>query len=146
MTIAEHPYVGRLQNKESQLHKLMNEIFHLADNDLLLSDKDSGENDYTMTLKFAEKLDFISQVLNGLSRQCTDRAQKIRDNVDAARDTKVHMQDILDVNYTQPHRTKLERSDKLKQILREIHGLETGNESVEWIRDYQQLVKREYSP
>ena len=147
VTDVEHPFVARLQNKESQLHKLMNDIFHLADNDLLLSDKDSGENDYTMTLKFADKLDFISEILNGLSRQCTDRANKIRDNVDAARDTKIHMQNvILDTDFGQQQHTKTERSDKMKEILRQIHGLKTGYEAVQWIKNYSQLIKREHAP
>ena len=147
VTDLEHPFVARLQNKESQLHKLMNEIFHLADNDLLLSDKDSGENDYTMTLKFADKLDFISEILNGLSRQCTDRANNIRHNVDAARDTKIHMQNvILDMDFAQQQNTKIERSDKMKEILREIHGLKTGYEAVQWIKNYSQLIKREHAP
>ena len=55
----------------------MNDIFYLGDNDLLLTDKDSGENDYSMTLKFAHKLDYIAEILTGLSSNCTEHAKRI---------------------------------------------------------------------
>ena len=141
----EHPFMYHLECKESMLHKLMNEIFHIADNDLLLSDKDSGENDYSMMLKFADKLDFFCEVLVGLSKRCTEHAQDIRDKVDAARDCKVYMQDIiLDMDIEQPT-TKLERSDTLKEILCKLHGLQYGTESVKWICDHSKLTKHEHA-
>ena len=141
----EHPFMYCLECKESMLHKLMNEIFHIADNDLLLSDKDSGENDYSMMLKFADKLDFFCEVLVGLSKRCTEHAQDIQDKVAATRDRKVYMQDIiLDMDIEQPT-TKLERSDTLKEILRKLHGLQYGTESVKWIHDHSKLIKHEHA-
>ena len=141
----EHPFMYHLECKESMLHKLMNEIFYIADNDLLLSDKDSGENDYSMMLKFADKLDFFSQVLVRLSKRCTDHAQDIRDKVDAARDHKVYMQDIILDMDIEHSTTKHERSDTLKEILRKFHGVQYGTESVKWIRDHSKLIKREHT-
>ena len=124
----------------------MNDIFYLADNDLLLTDKDSGENDYSMTLKFAHKLDYIAEILTGLSSNCTDCAKRIRDTVDDARDQKVQMQEVIPDVQLVDNITKIERSDELKEILKLIHGLETGMETVPWIKDYSKLVKREYAP
>ena len=124
----------------------MNDIFYLADNDLLLTDKDSGENDYFMTLKFVHKLDYIAEILTGLSSNCTERAKRIRDTVDDARDQKVQMQEFIPDVQLVDNITKMERSDELKEILKRIHGLETGTETVPWIKDYSKLVKHEYAP
>ena len=143
---AEHPYIAQLERKESLLHKVMNDIFYLADNDLLLTDKDSGENDYSMTLKFAHKLDYIAEILTGLSSNCTEHAKRIHDTVDDARDQKVQMQEVIPDVQLVDNITKMERSDELKEILKRIHGLETGTETVPWIKDYSKLVKHEYAP
>ena len=114
---AEHPYIARLERKESLLHKVMNDIFYLADNDLL-TDKDSGENDYSMTLKFAHKLDYIAEILTGLSSNCTECAKRICNTVDDARDQKVQMQEVIPDVQLVNNITKMERSDELKEILK----------------------------
>ena len=38
-----HPYILKFETRESKIHVMMNKLFDLADTDMLLCDRDSGE-------------------------------------------------------------------------------------------------------
>ena len=77
----EHPYIQKIDAKLDKLHTLINGIFELADNDLIIADRDTGINDYDMQFKFAEKLDNISADLKKLIKDCSDQASLIREKI-----------------------------------------------------------------
>ena len=52
----------------------MVKIFNLADTDMIVHDAESGLNDYSKNLKFADELDDISKHLVGLSQECCEKA------------------------------------------------------------------------
>ena len=91
----EHPYKVKLDLKKSKLLKIMNDIFQLADNDLIVCDFDTGLNDYSKNLKFADNLDVISKELTVLSKECSDKANAIRDRIAQAKEDKRLIQDIV---------------------------------------------------
>ena len=74
-----HPYTAKLELAKSKLLKVMGTIFSLANNDLIVCDFDTGLNDYSKNLKFAEDLDSLSKELIVLSKDCTEKANTIRE-------------------------------------------------------------------
>ena len=91
----EHPYTVKMHTAKSKLLHLMGKIFDIADNDLLVCDFDTGLNDYTKNLKFADDLDSISKELAVLSNDCTNKANAIRDKIDQAKEDKRLIQDVV---------------------------------------------------
>ena len=91
----EHPYTLKLEQKKSKLSSLLNSIYDLANNDLLVCDFDSGLNDYSKNLKFADELDEMSKLLISLSKDCTDKANVIRERIDQAKEDKRLIQDVV---------------------------------------------------
>ena len=91
----EHPYALKLEAKKSKLLKVMADIFALANNDLIVCDFDTGLNDYSKNLKFADDLDNISKELIVLSKECSDKAVIIRDRIDQAKEDKRLIQDVV---------------------------------------------------
>ena len=63
-----HPYILKFETRESKLHVMMNKLFDLANTDMLLCDRDSGVNDYSLNKKLADKLDNVGKYLVGLSK------------------------------------------------------------------------------
>ena len=57
----QHPYVIKLNIKLYKLDTLMNQIFEIADNNLILTDARTGLNDFSMNDLFAKKLDSLSK-------------------------------------------------------------------------------------
>ena len=57
----------------------MSDIYALANNDLIVCDFDTGLNDYSKNVKFADDLDKISKELIVLSKECADKAVIICD-------------------------------------------------------------------
>ena len=91
----EHPYTLKLQTRKSKLRELLNKIFALADNDVIVCDRETGLNDYTKNLKFADELEDIAKHLIGLSQECTRKAALIRKRIDDAKEDKRLVQDIV---------------------------------------------------
>ena len=89
-----HPYVIKLDMKLEMMRHVMNNIFDMADSNLVLTDAKSGLNDFSMNYEFADKLDNLSKDIHGLADRITDKASEIRDKVEKARDTKRKMQDV----------------------------------------------------
>ena len=73
----------------------MNDIFQLANNDLIVCDFDTGLNDYSKNFKFADNLDVISKELIVLSKECSDKANAIMDRIAQAKGDKHLIQDIV---------------------------------------------------
>ena len=73
----------------------MNQIFDIANTDLVVFDHDCGLNDYSKNKKFADVLDKISKELVVLSKTCTDSANKLCEKTEQAEDQKCSMQDII---------------------------------------------------
>ena len=86
-----HPYILKFETRESKLHVMMNKLFDLADTDMLLCDRDSGVNDYSLNKKLADKLDNVGKYIVGLSKRCTDKANEIREKIARAKDKKINM-------------------------------------------------------
>ena len=90
-----HPYILKFETREYKIHKILNSLFALADNDLVVSDRETGLNDWSMNLEFARKLDSMAKTLAGFSRRCSEQANVVCDKVNAACDVKRKMQDIV---------------------------------------------------
>ena len=91
----EHPYKVRLDIQKSKLMRVMNKIFEIADNDLIVCDFDTGLNDYSKNLSFANELETIAKELTVLSKDCADKAVRIRDRIDQAKEDKRLIQDVV---------------------------------------------------
>ena len=97
----EHPHSIKLCTRKRKLLELMVKIFNLADTDMIVCDAESGLNDYSKNLKFADELDDISKNLIGLSQECCEKANAICQKVADAKEDKrliqdnVHLQDIV---------------------------------------------------
>ena len=109
----QHPYQVKLDNSKSKLQKLMNHIFDLANNDLIVCDIDTGLNDYTKNLSFADQLDAMSKELIVLSKACTDKATVIRDRIAEAKENKRVIQDIV---YLTEVTKESEKCDEIRYI------------------------------
>ena len=55
----KHPHSIKLRTRKRKLSELMVKIFNLADMDMIVCDVESGLNDYSKNLKFADELDDI---------------------------------------------------------------------------------------
>ena len=119
---------------ETKLHGLLNKLFDLASNDLILTDRDSGLNDYEPTLKFADRLDSLSEVLIGLSKDCVEKATAIRTTVEGLKEKKINMQEVLEIG------TVTNLADACP-LIKERAELKIPLE--DWITDETQLLKRE---
>ena len=87
--------MAKMRTKRAKLGELLNQIFDIADTDLVVFDCDTGLNDYEKNKKFADALDDLSKQLIVLSNTCTDRATKLRDKISDAEDQKHSLQDVI---------------------------------------------------
>ena len=84
-----HPYVVKLNIQLSKLNCLLNKIYDLADNDLLMSNAKTGLNDYTISEKFVKKLEKTSKLVISMANRLTEKAAEIQEKIDNARDRKL---------------------------------------------------------
>ena len=91
----EHPYTLKLRRRKAKLQEMLHKIFELAQTDILICDRETGLNDYSKNLKFADELDDISKHLVGLSQECTNKAAQIRQRIDDAKEDKRQLQDVV---------------------------------------------------
>ena len=74
-----HPNSIRLDAKSQKLHHLMNQIWELADTNLVVV---SGtESDYSQNLEFADRLENFATLLHGLAGHCQEKAVVIRQRI-----------------------------------------------------------------
>ena len=75
----------------------MEELYELGDSDLIVCDMETGLNNYTKNLKFADELEDLAKCLIVLSGNCNKKANKIWDRVDTAKEDKRLIQDIVEL-------------------------------------------------
>ena len=63
----QHPYVIKLNIKLYKLDTLMNQIFEIADSNLILTYAKTGLNDFSMNESFAKKLNSVSKNVHSLA-------------------------------------------------------------------------------
>ena len=93
----EHPYTLKLRTRKAKLQEMLLKIFKLADNNILVCDRETGLNDYTKNEKFADELDDIAKHLVGLSQECTTKAARIHERIADAKEDKHQLQDIVHI-------------------------------------------------
>ena len=106
----------KLHTQKSKLQELLHKIFQLADNDILVCDHETGLNDYTKNLKFADELDDISKYLVGLSQECSQKAERIRERIADAKEDKWLIQDVV---YLQEVVKDTEKDDYVRHCRKE---------------------------
>ena len=90
-----HPYILKFDRQEAKLKEILENMYTLALNDLLVCNRDSGVNDYDMSLQFATRLDALSKSLIVLSNECTTKATEVREKIESAKDRKDHLQECF---------------------------------------------------
>ena len=83
-----HLYIMKFDARQEKLLKMLNRMYDLADNDLVICDRQTGLNDYTMNKKFADKLDNLAKVLVSMSNKCCEKATALRTKISDAEDKK----------------------------------------------------------
>ena len=68
--------------------KSLNKLYDLADNDLVICDWRTGLNDFSINLKFADKLEDLAKALVTMSSKCCQPATDIRNKISEAEDWK----------------------------------------------------------
>ena len=111
----------------------MVKIFNLADTDMIVCDAESGLNDYSKNLKFTDKLDDILKHLVGLSQECCEKANAIRQKVADAKEDKRLIQDIVHLH------------DVVKESEKDPFVSERNKEPIDWVHTNEFRGKREKS-
>ena len=103
----------------------------MADTDMIVCDAESGLNDYSKNLKFADELDHISKHLVGLSQECCEKANAIRQKVADAKEDKCLIQDIVHLH------------DVVKESEKDPFVSERNKEPIDWVHTNEFRVKHE---
>ena len=91
-----HPYILKFEAYEQKLLRMLNKMYHLADNDLVICDRRTGLNNFSNNLKFADKLETLGKALVTLGTKCCEYAIAIWHQISEAEDRKhVENQDIF---------------------------------------------------
>ena len=83
-----HPYILKLDPRQDKILCMLNRLYELADNDMVICDCCTGLNDYSMNRKFADKLDNLTKVLVTMSMKCCEKATELRNKISDAEDKK----------------------------------------------------------
>ena len=76
-----HPTCFELNAKFTVLNKTMDEIFDIADQDMVITVTDSGKPDITANSKLSQCMLELSKSLFALGQQCLDKADELTDRV-----------------------------------------------------------------
>ena len=127
-----HPYSQKLDAKMDKLDTLLKGMFDLADNDLIIADRQTGINDYDMQYSFAAKLEEVGKQLVLLSNECSKKATDVRENIQKFQDQK-HL---------------LQETYFAEEIVKESQKVDEAKQSdpTPYIRDETVLIKREHYP
>ena len=68
----------------SKLDALLNNIFELADGDMLVSNVETGLTDFSINEKFAKKLEDASKCVAGLANYLSEKAAVVLEKLDEA--------------------------------------------------------------
>ena len=91
----KHPFMAKLQSHINKVNILLEQIFDIANCDLIVTDANKGIMDYELNRKFAKKLDKLSKEFASMSGRISDVSSLISDKVDAALDHKDIKQGIV---------------------------------------------------
>ena len=91
----QHPFMAKLHSHIKKVNILMEQIFEIANCDLIVTDANKGIMDYELNHKFTKKLDKLSKEFASLSGRISDVSSLILDKVDAALDRKDIKQGIV---------------------------------------------------
>ena len=127
----QHPHSIKLRTRKRKLSELLVKIFNLADTDTIVCDAESGLNDYSKNLKFADELDDISKHLVSLSQECCEKANAIRQKVADAKEDKRLIQDIVHLH------------DVIKESEKDPFVAERNKDPINWVNTNEFRVKRE---
>ena len=129
----EHPYSQKMDAKLDKIETLLNGLYDIAQNDMIVANRDTGINDYDMQYKFASKLEVLAKKFILLSKDLSDQAIKVRDNIQQYQDQKNALQECYFVQEI------MKTGDKVKEAQ---HPNPT-----DYIRDETVILKREhYAP
>ena len=84
----KHPYILKFESHEFKILTSLNKMFELADNDLVICDRRTGLNNYSINLKFADKLDNLAKSLVTMSNKCYQQAMAIHNKISESQDKK----------------------------------------------------------
>ena len=129
----QHPYSIKLDCKLSKLDTLLNQIYDLADGNLLVSNAETGLTDFSINEKFARKLEDTSKRVAGLANRLCEKATQIIEKCDEARDRKVNMQDIILVGEITEYKLKCPETKKAPR--KKFIPSQDFRIKVEWISD-----------
>ena len=93
----EHPYMVKFNNKKAKVLQLMEQLFELGDSDLIVCDMETGLNDFSKNLKFADSLEDLSKCMTRMAGKCSQVATKIRARISIAKEDKRLIQDIVEL-------------------------------------------------
>ena len=77
----KHPYILKFESCEFKIFRSLNKMFELADNDLVICDRRTELNDYSINLKFPDKLDNLAKSLIMMSNKCCQQATAIHNKI-----------------------------------------------------------------
>ena len=69
-----HPYILKFESQQQKLLKILDKMYAIVDNDLVICDHWTGLNDYTMNKKFTDKLDNLAKLLVTMSAKDCEKA------------------------------------------------------------------------
>ena len=81
-----HPTCFELKAKFDSLTKIMDNIFDIADQDLVITVTDSGEPDMTSNYQLTKCMLKLSESLFALAEQCSDKADVLTEQINRYRD------------------------------------------------------------
>ena len=84
----QHPFMAKIQSCINKVSNLMEQIFDIANCNLIVMDANKGIIDYKLNQKFAKKLDKLSKEFASLSVRISEVSSQILDKVDAALERK----------------------------------------------------------
>ena len=91
----KHLFMAKLQSCINKVNVLLEQIFDIANCDLIVTDANKGIMDYELNRKFAKKLNKLSKEFASMSGRISDVSSLISDKVDAALDRKDIKQGIV---------------------------------------------------
>ena len=126
-----HPYIFKFNTYERKVQQILGRMFDIANNDLLISNRDSGINDFDMNYQFADCLEETAKLMVDMSKNCSQKAKLICEKVENAQDKKHRSQDAY---YVGTVLKPLEFCDELRTCT---------TPPKQWITDETKIIKWE---
>ena len=111
-----HPYSIKINTKLSKLDAVLNLIYELADDNLLVSNAETGLTDFSINERFAKKLEEASKCVAGLVNSLSEKAVLVTQKLDEAQEWKINMQDVLFVKEITNYKQKCPETRKNPRV------------------------------